>query len=108
LDRVGDRFGHRLEWSGVGDALVWAVRVVEDLILAHCMQEMALVPDQCSVEELAAAAAYPPFHDRVHARHPDAAAHDGDPAVGEDRVEQRRVLPVAVADEVAGRRTGVL
>src|SRR5439155_24174004 len=32
--RVGDRFGQRGEWSGVGDALVRAVGVVEDLVLA--------------------------------------------------------------------------
>jgi hypothetical protein len=38
-------------------------------------------------------------HDRVHAGHPDAAGHDGDPGVGEDGVEQRRVLGVPVPDE---------
>lgn len=30
--RMGDRFGQRLEWSGVGDALVRPVCVVERLV----------------------------------------------------------------------------
>jgi hypothetical protein len=79
LDRVGDRVGQRLEWSGVGDARMRSVRVVEDLVLTQRVQEMALVPDQCSVEEIAAVGAYPPFHERVHAGHSDAAVYDGDP-----------------------------
>jgi hypothetical protein len=32
--RVGDRFGQWDEWPGVGDALVRAVGVVEDFVLA--------------------------------------------------------------------------
>ena len=47
---VGDRFGQRLEWSGVGDALVRPVRVVEDFVFAEGVQEMPLVPDQAAVE----------------------------------------------------------
>jgi hypothetical protein len=34
LVRIGDRFGQRLEWPGVGDALVRPVCVVEGLELA--------------------------------------------------------------------------
>jgi hypothetical protein len=41
-------------------------------------------------------------------RHLHAAPHDSDPRIGEDRVEQRRVSPVAVADEVPGRRLDVV
>jgi len=33
--RVGDRFGQRCEWSGVGDALMRSVLVVEHLVLAQ-------------------------------------------------------------------------
>jgi hypothetical protein len=69
---------------------------------------MPLVPDQGSVEEFPAAGAYPPFHDRVHPWDSDAAAYNRDPGVGEDRVEQRRVFTVAVADEVVGGRAGVV
>jgi len=44
--QVGDRFGQRCEWSGVRDALVRTVLVVEDLELAQHVQQVALVPDQ--------------------------------------------------------------
>jgi diguanylate cyclase (GGDEF)-like protein len=36
--RVGDRFGQRGEWSGVGDALVRTMLVIEDLKLAQHVQ----------------------------------------------------------------------
>jgi hypothetical protein len=42
---IDDRFGQRLEWSGVGDALMWPVRVVKALIFAQGMHEMPLVVD---------------------------------------------------------------
>ncbi|MFG1955826.1 hypothetical protein [Micromonospora sp. NPDC048830] len=50
----------------------------------------------------------PPFHDRVHAGHSDVAAHDRDVGVGEDRVEQGRVLAVPILDQVFHRASGVL
>ena len=34
LSRFYDRFRQRSEWSGVGDALMWPVFVIEDLELA--------------------------------------------------------------------------
>jgi hypothetical protein len=58
-----------------------------------------LTPDEGAVEELATAAADPALHDRVHARYPDSAEDDLDAGVGEDVVEQCRVLPVPVADQ---------
>src|SRR6266511_1985602 len=94
--------------SGSGDALMRTVRVVERLVFAEGVHEMPLVPDQGPVEQLAAAGAYPPFHDRVHSRYLDAAADDRDPGVGEDRVEQGGVRAIAVADEVPRRGSGVL
>jgi hypothetical protein len=39
--------------------------VVEGLELAEHMKEVALVPDQGAVQELAAAGLYPAFHDGV-------------------------------------------
>src|SRR6266508_657362 len=84
---VGDRFGQWRQRSGVVDALMGPVRVVERLVFAQGVQQMSLVEDQRTVEQFAAAGADPPFHDRVHAGYPDAAAHDGDAAVGEDGVE---------------------
>ncbi len=60
---------------------------------------MCLVPDHHAVQQFVAAALDPPLHDRVHARHRDTAEHDPEPAVGKDRVEQRRVADVAVTDQ---------
>jgi hypothetical protein len=87
---------------------MWALRVVEVLVFVEGVQEVPLVEDQGAVEELAAACSYPAFHDRVHSGYPDAAAHHTDPSVGEDGVEQGRVLAVPVADDVPRRRSGVV
>ncbi|MEU2689777.1 hypothetical protein ABZ654_39080, partial [Streptomyces hygroscopicus] len=60
--------------SGVGDALVGAVGVVELPVLVQGVQEVALVTS---------AGLYPPFDERVHSRHLDAAENDCDPRVRE-------------------------
>jgi hypothetical protein len=44
---VGDGCGQPLQGSGIGDALVRAMPVVERLVLARRVQEMPLVPDEC-------------------------------------------------------------
>ena len=44
--RIRDRFGQWRERSGIRDALMRPVAVVEDLELAQRVQEMGLVPDQ--------------------------------------------------------------
>jgi hypothetical protein len=110
--RIGDRFGQRREWPGVHDALMRPVSVVEGLELAQRVQQMSLVEDQRPVEQLAPACTHPAFHHGIHPGNADAAAHDRDPGVGEDGVEQGRVLAVPIPDEVllrgmpaAGRRT---
>jgi hypothetical protein len=100
LVAVRDRFGQRGQGPGVGDALVRAVLVVEGLTIAQGVQQMSLVPDPGAVQQLTAAGPDPPFHDRVHARHPYATTDDPDPCVREDLVEQRRVLGVPVPDQV--------
>jgi hypothetical protein len=84
------------------------VTVVVPFVLAQGVQQMPLVPDQRPVEQFVAAGLDPPFHDRVHARHPDAAEHDRDTDVGEDGVEQGRVLPVAITDELLDLASGVV
>src|SRR5437773_1947607 len=43
--------------------------IVELLELAQRVDQVSLVPDQRAVQQFAAAGLYPPFHDRVHARH---------------------------------------
>jgi len=53
--RVLDRGRQRVEGAGVRKALVRPVLVVERLELAQGLQEMALVPDQRPVQQLASA-----------------------------------------------------
>jgi len=108
LVRIGDRFGQRLEWSGVRDALMRSMRVVERLVCAEGVQDVAFVVDQCPVEEFSAAGAHPPLHDRIHPWDADTAAHDRDSSVGEDRVKQRWVRAVTVTDEDSSGRAGVV
>ncbi len=97
---VGHRLGQRTQGPGVRDAPMGTVTVMVPLVLPYGVQKMHPIPEQHPVEQFVAAGLDPPFHDRVHARHPHTAEHDGDAGVGEDRVEQGRVLPVAVTDEV--------
>jgi hypothetical protein len=67
-----------------------------------------VVPDERAVEQFAAACLDPPFDDRVHAGHSNAAEHHCDAGVGEDRVDQCRVFAVAVADKESGSAAGIL
>jgi hypothetical protein len=47
---VGDRRGQWVQRSGVGEALVRPVAVVEAFELVQGVQQMSLVPDQGSVQ----------------------------------------------------------
>jgi hypothetical protein len=107
LLRIGDRWGQGVQWSGACDALVGPVRVVVLLELAQGVEQVVLVPDQGAVQQLVPAGLYPAFHERVHARHPDAGQHDVDSRVLEDGVEQGGELAVAVADEEPCPAAGV-
>jgi hypothetical protein len=69
---------------------------------------MDLVEGQGPVEQFVAAGLDPSFHDRVHPGHADVAEHDLDAGVGQDGVEQGRVLAVPVADQVLDLASGVL
>lgn len=53
--RIVDRFGQRTQRAGVREALVRPVLVVENLELAQGVEEMALIPDQCPLQQLPAA-----------------------------------------------------
>jgi len=97
--RMGDGRGYSLEWPGVGDALVRAVAVVELLELAQHVDQVPLVPDQRPVEQLSPAGQHPAFYERVHPGHLVPAEHDPDTRVLEHRVEQGRVLAVAIPDQ---------
>jgi hypothetical protein len=72
------------------------------------VEQVPLVPDQGPIQQFATAGLHPPFHDRVHSWHPDAAQYGGDAGVGEYRVEQRWEFAVPVADQEPGPAAGVL
>ncbi len=63
LVRSRGRYGQWLERTGVRDALMRPVPVVELLELPQGVQKVGLVPDQRAVQELAPAGLHPPFHD---------------------------------------------
>jgi hypothetical protein len=107
LVRTGDRCGQRIQRSGVRDALVRPVSLVEPLEFAQGVEEVSLVPDQRAVQQLVPAGLYPAFHDRVHAGHLDAAEDDRDARIDEDGVEQAGEFAVSVADKVSGFGAGV-
>jgi len=73
LSRIGDRWGQRVQWAGVGDALMRSMPVVELLELPQCAEQVVMIPDAGAVQEFVAAGLHPPFHDRVHARYSHAA-----------------------------------
>lgn len=98
LRRIGDWCWQRVQRSAVCDALMRWMGVGEAFELSKGVEQVVLIPDHCAVQEFAAAAPYPPFPDRVHPGHPDAAEHDFDPGVGEDNVEPTRELAVSVPD----------
>jgi hypothetical protein len=50
-----------MQRSGVRDALVGSVSIVEALELVKSVEEMALVPDQGAVQQFAAAGLHPPL-----------------------------------------------
>ncbi|MGW7074800.1 hypothetical protein [Streptomyces sp. NPDC054866] len=70
--------------------------------LVKCVTQVALVEGERAVQEFVAAGLDPAFHDRVHARYPDAGAHDLDAGVAQDFVEEGGVLRVPVPDAAGG------
>src|ERR1019366_7827609 len=103
----GDRFGQRAARGCLSQSPVRPVPVAGRLVLAQSVQEVALVPDQGAIEELAPAGLYPALHDRVHSGHPDTALDDLQPGIIEDGVERVGELGVAVADQEFRRAAGV-
>ena len=63
------------------------VVVVVTLTGRQDLAEVGQVPDKSPVKKLTAASVDPPLHDRVHAGHPDTAAHDPQAVRSEHRVE---------------------
>lgn len=106
--RVLDRSGQRVERTGIRKTLVRPVLVIERLELAQGVQEMELVPDQRTIQQLSPAGLHPPLHEPVHARHPDAAEHHLDTRVLEHLVERPWELPVPIPDQTASPAARVL
>jgi hypothetical protein len=65
LVQVGDADGQRAQWRGLPEGAVRAVGVAEVLVLPQHGHQVPLIPDQGPVQQLAAAAADPPLHDRI-------------------------------------------
>src|SRR5712691_4540568 len=63
---------------------------------------MGLVPDEGSVEALAAASADPAFSNSVHPSRPNVAQHGPDPGTGEDRGERGGAVRASVGDHEPG------
>lgn len=82
--------------------------VVETFELAQGVEQVALVPDQGAVQQLASAGLHSAFRDRFHPRRPDSAEDDLDACVLEDCAEQVGELSVAVPDQEPGPVAGVL
>jgi hypothetical protein len=90
------------EWSqgsGLAESAVRPVTVVVELVLAKYGRGMGLVDDQDVVEEFAADGADEAFGDGVGPRCLHGRPDDLDAARGEDGVEGRGELGVAIADE---------
>ncbi len=103
-----DRSGQGVQRSGVCDALMRPMGIVESLELPQSAAEVALAPDQRAVQQLTPTRLHPPLHGRVHSRHLDPAEHDLDPRVLQDGVEQLRKLAVPVPDHETRSATHVL
>jgi hypothetical protein len=58
LVRIGDRCGQWVQRSGVGDAPMRSMAVVEVFEFVQGVQEMLLVPDQGPVQQFVAAVPY--------------------------------------------------
>jgi hypothetical protein len=85
--QVGDAVRQRAKRRGLVQGAMRPVRVVEVLVLPQDSHQVALVPDQGPVQQLAPAAADPAFHDRVHSRRLDSGADHSGAGGLEDGVE---------------------
>jgi hypothetical protein len=98
LDIGVDRVGERSERAGLVQGPVRPVRGEVAFVLGEDLAQVRGVDDQHSVQDFAAYAADPPFHDRVHARCLGSGEHNPDPLGPEHFIEQSRELVVPVPD----------
>ena len=91
--KVGDVAGQPAQRRGLLQGSVRPVGVVEVFVLPQHGHKVALVPYQSPVEQFAAAAADPPFHDRVHSGRLDGGADD--PGAAARKTSSNAVLKLA-------------
>ncbi|WP_235613891.1 hypothetical protein [Streptomyces olivochromogenes] len=61
--RIGDRWERRVQWAGVGNALMRSTPVAELLELPQRAEQVVMVPDEGAVQEFASAGLHPPFRE---------------------------------------------
>ena len=86
--KVGDVAGQPAQRRGLLQGSVSPVGVAEVFALPQHGHRVALVPYRSPVEQFAAPAADPPFHDRVHSGRLDGGADDPDARGTEDLIER--------------------
>jgi hypothetical protein len=59
LPRIGDRWGQRVQWAGIGDALMRSMPVAELLELPQRAEQVVTVSDEGAVQEFVAAGSAP-------------------------------------------------
>jgi hypothetical protein len=84
---INDFGGERLVRRRAGERHVRSVGVVVSLVVAQDAVQVWQVPDERAIEQLAAAASDPAFHDRVHARRSDRTLDRPWTGVGRHRID---------------------
>jgi hypothetical protein len=111
---IGYRSGSAMGTGSARSGAAWpkspvrAVLVVERLELVQRVQQVALIPGQSAIQQLAPAGLYPSLYHGVHPRHPDAAEHGFQTGVLEHGVEQAGELAVAVPHQEPRPAAGIL
>ena len=106
--QAGDAVGQRAQRRGLLKGAVRPVGIVEVFVLAQDGHQVSLVPDQGPVQQLTAAAADPPLHDRIHPRRLNGGADNPDASGLEHCVERGGEAGVPVMQHELHPRPGVL
>jgi hypothetical protein len=94
-----DRIGQWPEGCGLTERAVRTMLVVMGFVFAKDSEQVALIPDQGSVEDFPAAATDPAFHDRIRSWGLHWTADRADPGCGEHRVPCGGELRVSITKE---------
>jgi hypothetical protein len=91
--------GEWSQWSGLAESVVRPVTVVVKFVLAKYGRGVAPIDDEDAVEEFASDGADEAFGNGVGPGRPHGRPDDLDAVAGEDGVEGRGELGIAIADE---------